>query len=86
MALFAAGPATAGPKLITGNPGKGATVIHCKAMAPGARGVIVITKKGKVNNNCSGLPATLARPAALMQLPQRVLNLLLPVLPPAPTP
>ena len=73
MALAGAAPAVAGhslghpaksqgqgPKLITGNPGKGATVIHCKRMGvPGASGVIVITPKGKVNNNCRGLPAQL---------------------------
>ncbi len=91
MALGAASPAVAGPKLITGNPGKGATVLHCKALgAPGARGVIVVTPKGKVNNNCTGLPATLERTpalqAALAQLPEAVRNALVGVLPPAPTP
>lgn len=52
-----------GPKLITGNPGRGATVIHCKRLAPGvANGVIVITPKGKVINNCRGLPGMLPAP------------------------
>ena len=86
MALAGAGPALAqlpvpptksqgqGPKLITGNPGKGATVIHCKRLGvPGARGVIVITPKGKVNNNCRGLPAQL--PPGV-QLPPNLENLL----------
>ena len=91
MALGAASPAAAGPKLITGNPGKGATVFHCKATgAPGARGVIVVTPSGRVNNNCKGLGMTLVRtPAlqqALAQLPAAVREALLGVLPPAPTP
>ena len=86
-----ASPAAAGPKMITGNPGKGATVLHCKTLgAPGARGVIVVTPKGKVNNNCTGLPMTLARTpalqAALAQLSPAVRNALLQALPPAPTP
>jgi hypothetical protein len=89
IALFTAAPATAAPKLITGNPGKGATVLHCKALGtPGARGVIVVTPKGRVNNNCSGLPATFVRTpalnAALAQLPASVRNALLQALPPAP--
>ncbi len=97
MALAAAGPALAagkgqgsptksrgqGPKLVTGNPGKGATVIHCKRLAPGANGVIVITPKGKVINNCKGLPATLpGLPPPLQGLPTGVLERLLPTLPP----
>ena len=91
MALGAASPAAAGPKLITGNPGKGATVLHCKALGvPGARGVIVVTPSGRVNNNCTGLGMTLVRTpalqAALAQLPQAVRNALLGALPPAPMP
>ena len=100
MALAGAGPALAGhspvhltksqgqgPKLITGNPGKGATVIHCKRLAPGvAKGVIVITPKGKVNNNCRGLPGTLPAPLPanleqlLRGLPEAVKGQLPPVL------
>jgi len=98
MALAGAGPALAGhapghptksqgqgPKLVTGNPGQGATVIHCKRLAPGvAKGVIVITPKGKVNNNCRGLPAALPLPGNLEQLlrglPADVKELLPPVL------
>jgi hypothetical protein len=100
MALAGAGPALAGhsplhptksqgqgPKLITGNPGKGATVIHCKRLAPGvANGVIVITPKGKVNNNCKGLPAMLPAPLPanleqlLRGLPEAVKGQLPPVL------
>jgi hypothetical protein len=91
MALGAASPAAAGPKLITGNPGKGATVLHCKALgAPGARGVMVVTPSGRVNNNCRGLPATLQRTpalqAALAQLPAAVRQALEQALPPVPTP
>lgn len=88
MALAGAGPALAagqgqGPKVVTGNPGKGATVIHCKRIAPGANGVIVITPKGKVINNCKGLPATLpGLPPPLANLPGGVLERLLPTLPP----
>ena len=86
-----ASPAAAAPKMITGNPGKGATVLHCKTLgAPGARGVIVVTPKGKVNNNCTGLPTTLVRTpalvAALAPLSATVRNALLQALPPAPTP
>ncbi len=89
MALAGAGPALAqgqGPKVVTGNPGKGATVIHCKRLAPGANGVIVITPKGKVNNNCKGLPAELSGPLPtqlrelLEALPADVRELLPPVL------
>lgn len=88
MALAGAGPALAqgqgqGQKVVTGNPGKGATVIHCKRVAPGASGVIVITPKGRVNNNCKGLPATLpSLPPRLQRLPAGVLEKLLPALPP----
>lgn len=85
MALAGAAPALAqgqGPKVVTGNPGKGATVIHCKRVAPGANGVIVITPKGKVINNCKGLPATLpGLPPVLQGLPAGVLAKLLPTLP-----
>jgi len=90
MALAGAAPALAqgqGPKVVTGNPGKGATVIHCKRLAPGvANGVIVITPKGKVNNNCRGLPAELPRPLPgnleqlLSGLPGAVKQLLPPAL------
>lgn len=90
MALAGAAPALAagqGPKVVTGNPGKGATVIHCKRLAPGvAKGVIVITPKGKVNNNCRGLPAALPLPLPgnleqlLRDLPGAVKGQLPPVL------
>ncbi len=86
MALAGAGPALAqgqGPKLVTGNPGKGATVVHCKRLAPGAKGVIVITPKGRVNMNCRGLPETLpGLPPPLQGLPPGVLERLRGALPP----
>ena len=112
MALAGAAPAVAGhplghptksqgqgPKLITGNPGKGATVIHCKRL-PGAgaaaRGVIVITPSGNVHMNCRGLPPgfKLPVPAAQQliglfpvgQFPAILVPLLPPEVLPLPTP
>ena len=81
MALAGAGPALAhhspghplksqgqGPKVVTGNPPKTA-VIHCKRLAPGARGVMIIKiRKGvvrPVKNNCRGLPPGFKLPVPL---------------------
>jgi hypothetical protein len=92
MALTGAGPALAGhvpghpakrggqgPKLITGNPGKGATVIHCHRL--GGKSVLVITPSGQVRGGCRGVTAPLPR-AVFEALPENVRELLPPFLVP----
>ncbi|HEV2772407.1 MAG TPA: hypothetical protein VGV57_06205 [Thermoleophilaceae bacterium] len=75
MALAGAAPALGqgtGPKVVTGNPGKGATVIHCNRL-PGGKSVLVITPKGRVAGNCRFAPGTELPPGTL---PGNVLDLL----------
>ena len=82
MASAGAAPASAEPKLVTGNPGQGATVIHCNRL-PGGKSVLVITPSGRVAGNCRGVTAPLPR-EVFEALPPNVRALLPPALVPLP--